>query len=208
MPDMVGLDQHEPTSLRGIANRWRTGDGSACAEASATKEPDAGILHLRVCAGGAPGNRRPYRRGSAIRRDSMGGIAEAIAAYAQPLLDQTDGSTQQMNSAFALGQLCWNLALLPEQGRDEALAKMRPTLKMDDDQFETFRRSVVVPMIQRHQEMFRACTGWVRWNLPEGLPRPKRAGQRGRVLKSSRGTGRNAPCPSNSGRKYKLCCGR
>ena len=87
----------------------------------------------------------------------MGGIAEAMAAYAQPLLDQTDGSTQQMNSAFALGQLCWNLALLPEQGRDDALAKMRSTLKMDDHQFETFRRSVVVPIIQRHQEMFRAA---------------------------------------------------
>ena len=25
----------------------------ACAEASATEEPDAGILHVRVCAGGA-----------------------------------------------------------------------------------------------------------------------------------------------------------
>jgi len=41
----------------------------------------------------------------------MGAIAEAMVAYAQPLLDQTDGSTDQMNKAFALGQLCWNLAL-------------------------------------------------------------------------------------------------
>jgi hypothetical protein len=119
----------------------------------------------------------------------MGGIAEAMAAYAQPLLDQTDGSTQQMNSAFALGPLCWNLALLPEQARDEALAKMRPTLKMDDDQFETFRRSVVVPMIQVTRRCSRACTGWVQRDLPEGHPRPKRAGQRRRVLKSSRGPG-------------------
>lgn len=31
---------------------------------------------------------------------------------------------------------------------------MRPTLKMDDDEFEAFRRSVVIPMIRRHQEMF------------------------------------------------------
>ena len=32
-----------------------------CAKASATKEPDAGKPHVRVCAGGAPGNRRSYR---------------------------------------------------------------------------------------------------------------------------------------------------
>ena len=76
----------------------------------------------------------------------MGAIAEAIAAYAQPLLDQTDGSAEAVNRAFALGQLCWNLALLPEEGRDEALGKMRLTLKMDDDEFEAFRCSVVVPV--------------------------------------------------------------
>jgi hypothetical protein len=75
----------------------------------------------------------------------MGAIAEAIAAFAQPLLDQTDGSADQVNRAFALAQLCWNLALLPEERRDEALGKMRTTLKMDDDEFEAFRCSVVVP---------------------------------------------------------------
>jgi hypothetical protein len=34
-----------------------------CAEARAIEEPDAGKLHVRVCAG-APGNRRPYRGGA------------------------------------------------------------------------------------------------------------------------------------------------
>ena len=43
----VGLDQHEPTSLRGIAIR-----PLACAKASTTEEPDAEKLHVRVCAGG------------------------------------------------------------------------------------------------------------------------------------------------------------
>jgi hypothetical protein len=138
----------------------------------------------------------------------MGGIAEAMAAYAQPLLDQTDGSTQQMNSAFALGQLCWNLALLPEQGRDEALAKMRPTLKMDDDQFETFRRSVVVPMIQRHQEMFPRMHRLGSMESSRGAPAPQTRRATSARAEKFPGTGRNAPCPCNSGRKYKLCCGR
>ena len=138
----------------------------------------------------------------------MGGIAEAMAAYAQPLLDQTDGSTQQMNSAFALGQLCWNLALLLEQGRDEALAKMRPTLKMDDDQFETFRRSVVVPMIQRHQEMFPRMHRLGSMESSRGAPAPQTCRATWARAEKFPGTGRNAPCPCNSGRKYKLCCGR
>jgi len=35
-------------------------DAVARARASTTEEPDAGKLHVRVCAG-APGNRRSYR---------------------------------------------------------------------------------------------------------------------------------------------------
>jgi hypothetical protein len=45
----------------------------------------------------------------------MGTIAEPITAYAQPLLDDTDGSINQINTALALGQICWNLALMPEE---------------------------------------------------------------------------------------------
>ena len=51
----------------------------------------------------------------------MGAIAEAFVAYAQPLLDQTDGSHEELNKAFAMSQLCYNLALLPEDRRDEAI---------------------------------------------------------------------------------------
>lgn len=84
----------------------------------------------------------------------MGAIAEALAAYAQPLLDQTDGSEGQLNKAFAISQLCYNLALMPEGSRDGAISEMRLSLEMDDEEFDDFRRSIVVPMIQRHQEMF------------------------------------------------------
>jgi hypothetical protein len=52
MPDTVGSEQREPTSLRAIASGgpWYV----RLADASATEEPDAGILHVRVCAGGCP----------------------------------------------------------------------------------------------------------------------------------------------------------
>ena len=137
----------------------------------------------------------------------MGAIAEAYAAYAQPLLDQTDGSTNQMNWAFGLSQLCWNLALLPEGARDESLANMRPTLKMDVAEFDAFRRSVVIPMLRRHEEMFPHMhrLGSKETSRRETVPQSHST-----VLahvKKYQGTGRNAPCPCNSGRKYKLCCG-
>ena len=38
----------------------------------------------------------------------MGAIAEAFVAYAQPLLDETDGSEEQLNKAFAMSQFCFN----------------------------------------------------------------------------------------------------
>jgi len=54
VPDTVGLDEHESTSLRGIALRALIGlTGQPVAKASTAEEPDAGKLHVRVWAGGA-----------------------------------------------------------------------------------------------------------------------------------------------------------
>jgi hypothetical protein len=50
-PDTVGLEQGEPTFLRGIANKAKM--ILSCAKASTTEEPDAAIPHVRDCAGGA-----------------------------------------------------------------------------------------------------------------------------------------------------------
>jgi hypothetical protein len=138
----------------------------------------------------------------------MGAIADAIVAFAQPLIDQTDGSPDQLNNAFGLAQLCWNLALLPEEGRDGAIVEMRQTLKMNEDEFEALRRSIIVPMIHRHHEMFPHMHR-------QGSMKPSRKAfaSQNRPKMPVRtekypGTGRNAPCPCNSGRKYKRCCGK
>ena len=138
----------------------------------------------------------------------MGIIAESMVAYAQPLLDETDGSAENMQRALTLAQLCWNLALLSEKERDATLAEMRSSFHMNDGEFEDFRRSVVMPMVQRHHEMFP--------NMPRfdakgtALVTPAPQTHRAAALRTERypGTGRNAPCPCNSGRKYKRCCGR
>ena len=138
----------------------------------------------------------------------MGVIGESIAAYAQPLLDDTDGSPDQMNQALQLGMLCWNVALLPEEERDSALREMRPVLKMEDDEFEAFRRTVVVPMIRRHQEMFPRMHGAGSTGSSKGIATPRTGATTSVSREKYPGTGRNAPCPCNSGQKYKRCCGR
>ena len=139
----------------------------------------------------------------------MGFIAEAMAAYAQPLLDETDGSLEQMDRALALAQICWNLAVLPEDEREEAIGKLRPGIvEMDDEEFDEFRRSVLVPMILRHEEMFpQMHVDGPMGPLVEEFEVKDRPTTRVRTGKYP-GTGRNAPCPCGSGKKYKKCHGR
>ena len=141
-------------------------------------------------------------------KETMGVIGESIAAYAQPLLDNTDGSTDQMNHALAIARLCWNLALMPEAERNEALREMGPNLEMGNDEFAAFRRTIVVPMIRRHEEMFPRMYGLGSTGASTGISAPPSCTTPPVSREKYPGTGRNAPCPCNSGKKYKKCCGR
>ncbi len=142
------------------------------------------------------------RVSSSCREEShpVGAIADAFVAYARPLMDQTDGSIDGINRATALAQMCWTLAILPEERRDAAIDKMKPALSMTDEQFAEFRQLVILPMIQRHREMF-----------PQMHGRSTETSSPADIVfaptKNYPGTGRNAPCPCGSGRKYKRCCG-
>ena len=55
---------------------------------------------------------------------------------------------------MALSQLCYNLALFPEESRQTMLSEMQRSLKMDDEEFGEFRRKFIDPMVQRHHAMF------------------------------------------------------
>ncbi len=138
----------------------------------------------------------------------MGAIADAFAAYAQPLIDQTDGSFEQVQRALALGQLCYNAAILSEQKSDEVLGTMREVLKMDESEFEDFRRTILVPMIERHRTMFpnlhrrlQEKDAGLEITRAEPTSVPPAGKARPEI-------DRYAPCPCNSGEKYKFCCGR
>jgi hypothetical protein len=137
----------------------------------------------------------------------MGAIAEAFVAFAQPLIDETDGSIEQLNKALAISQFCYNLALLPDDNRSEALTELRQSLEMADEEFDAFRRSIVFPMIERHHEMFPFLHRRVSHAPSEIAPSPP--AHPGKAARGDRypGTDRYAPCPCNSGEKYKFCCG-
>ena len=135
----------------------------------------------------------------------MGAIAEGIAAYAQPLLEQTDGSVEQLNKAMTISHLCWNLALLSEDGRDRMLTEVRPSLDMDEEQFREFRRSIIDPMIRRHVEMFPLMHRL--GSTTAFLSDPSlQAHSRATAREAYPGTEPYALCPCKSGRKYKFCC--
>ena len=140
----------------------------------------------------------------------MGAIADGFAAYAQPLIDKTDGSMEQLNKAFLISQLCFNLSLQPEDKRDSMLISMRQALKMDDDEFEDFRKTVVIPMIERHQEMFPRMHNRRQASIDSWEIAPTRPPSQHKITASTEaypGTDRYAPCPCHSGEKYKFCCG-
>ena len=135
----------------------------------------------------------------------MGALADAIVAYGQPLIDQTDGSPEELNKALQMTQVCYNLALLPEESRDTALSEMRSAVNMDDEEFDAFRRSIIAPMIRRHQEMFPRLHRRFATDPSESGPARQRTEA---SAEKYPGTDRYAPCPCNSGEKYKFCCGK
>lgn len=138
----------------------------------------------------------------------MGAIADAIMAYAKPLIDDTDGSIEQMNKALAIGQACWNLAILPEEKRRSALDGLRDCFPMSDADFEDFGRSIIFPMIRRHEDMFPKLHGRQSLESPHWEPSlPPMPLMKSTKAKPSP-AGRYDPCPCNSGKKYKFCCGR
>lgn len=153
----------------------------------------------------------------------MGAMADAMAAYAQPLLDETDGSPEQMQKAFEMAMLCWTLAVLPEAEQEKRISEICSSLKTNSADAAGIRRVVIEPMIRRYNEMFP--------NSPrlDSLPKGAAASRRGKSsggrrslpnldelsvdiippeLEKFPGTSRNAPCPCGSGLKYKRCCGK
>jgi uncharacterized protein YecA (UPF0149 family) len=106
-----------------------------------------------------------------------------------------------------MSQLCYNLALLPDDSRNTTLSELRASLKMDDEEFDEFRRAVLAPMIQRHEMMFPRLHQRFATGASHSGPSPTAHSRTAAPSEKYPGTDRYAPCPCNSGEKYKFCCG-
>lgn len=138
----------------------------------------------------------------------MGALAEAMVAYAQPLIDASDGSFEGMNKAMSVSGLCYNLGSLPEEAREPIISQMQATLNLNNLEFEAFRRSVLTPMLQRYETMFGGKQLSAFGNFLQGRPRRP---SRPIVEATDEATSQvdsYAPCGCNSGLKYKFCCGK
>lgn len=155
----------------------------------------------------------------------MGAFGEAFAAFAQPLIDQTDGSPEQLQKALTVSQWCYNTAILPVEEREEFFAKFQSAIEMSDEEFQDFRRGLLEPMIARHEAMFPSLHERMRartstndppagdrssWNKPDWLApesRPFASEPRVALPEKKSTVDRYAPCPCGSGKKFKFCCG-
>ena len=134
----------------------------------------------------------------------MGAMAEAILAYAQPLLDQTDGSHEQMNNALAMSSLCYNIGIRPESQRAVMISDLQASLGLDDDESKDFCSSIIYPMLERFDEMFPNMHAGIRSTFRDS---PSRSSP---ITVDSRPKSAEpqpySPSPCNSGMKYKFCC--
>ncbi len=134
----------------------------------------------------------------------MGAMAEAVLAYAQPLLDQTDGSLEQMNNALAMSGLCYNIGILPESKRPAMLSDIKARFAMDDDEFADFYSEIVHPMLKRFDALFPKMHAE---NVNTSHDSPSRSSP---ITAESHPKSAEpqpySPCPCDSGKKYKFCC--
>lgn len=142
----------------------------------------------------------------------MGALAEAMVAYAQPLLDQSDGTEEGMQWAFTLASLCFTMAQVSTEVRQEMLAEMRQGSDFSDEEFRVFLNDIVYPMIERQREMFPQRNANVRKRpavrvMKDDAHLSPTLDEEDDVHESNVPEPRPyAPCTCGSGLKYKFCC--
>ena len=138
----------------------------------------------------------------------MGAIADAFVAYAQPLIDSTDGSFEQVDKALKMSQFFYMCAQMPQDELEEYLSKMKQEMELGDEEFAQFRSSMIDPMIDRYDEVFSPISE-VSLSRFQSSDSPAPMRPRMVTIEEKRSsTDRYGPCPCDSGRKYKFCCGK
>ncbi|MDA4132079.1 MAG: hypothetical protein OK454_03000 [Thaumarchaeota archaeon] len=87
-------------------------------------------------------------------KSSGRGIAQQIADFAKPLIDEAEGDFGRIQTAFQLGTIIWNIALCNDRDAQEEMISeiVRPTNSTKEDEKDF--RVLVSDMIARHRTMF------------------------------------------------------
>lgn len=95
---------------------------------------------------------RPSPSGARVMRSD--GPAQRMQDFAQPLLEATDGSREQLEHALRVGMLFWNLAIMQDEGeREKMLDEMTSKVTSDENRRQDFRL-IARQMVERHRRMF------------------------------------------------------
>jgi hypothetical protein len=88
-------------------------------------------------------------------KERHGGPAQQMMDFVEPLMEKARafGNLEVTNRVMSLGMMFWNMALLPEGERAEALQKAQETVCKTEEDRETLRQTASV-MITRHEQMF------------------------------------------------------
>jgi hypothetical protein len=88
-------------------------------------------------------------------KDRHGGPAQQMMEFVEPLMERARalGSLEVTNRVMSLGMIFWNMALLAEGDRAEALQKAEETVCKTEEDRETLRQTASA-MIARHEQMF------------------------------------------------------
>jgi hypothetical protein len=88
-------------------------------------------------------------------KEKHGGPAQQMMDFVEPLMEKAraSGNLEVTNRVMSLGMMFWNMALLSDDDRAEALQKAQETVCKTEADRETLRQTASM-MIARHEKMF------------------------------------------------------
>ena len=120
-------------------------------EAARTRVVEGDSDVLRVT-GDVSAEQLAMARGFFAEKDAGRGPAQQMAEYAQPLVDETDGSSTSVQAALNFAMLFWNLAVTRDDAtRERHLAEMKQ--RIDEAERAEFDQTARM-MVERHRRMF------------------------------------------------------
>jgi hypothetical protein len=85
-------------------------------------------------------------------RDAGRGPAQQMMDFAQPLIENSDGTADGLNKAMSIAMVFWNLAITRDEDREEMMAAMMS--KDADPEVRSEFHLMAQLMIARHEAMF------------------------------------------------------